>query len=70
PDGLHHSHPALCEVNDEEVHFIGRGEMYQGRAEDFRIIPTETGYTVTYTETTNGVSEQGSFTTTTDIKEK
>ena len=62
PDGLHHSHPALCEVVDGEVHFIGTGEMYRGRAEGFEISTTETGYTVTYTETINGVREQRSFT--------
>ena len=62
PDGLHHSHPALCEVQDEVVHYLGSGEMYRGRAEDFRVTPTETGYTVTYTETINGVREQRSFT--------
>lgn len=70
PEGLHHSHPALCEVNNGEVHFIGAGEMHQGRAEDYNIIPTQTGYTVTYTETINGVSEQKSFGTTNDKKEK
>lgn len=70
PIGLHHSRPVLYEINYEDVHFIASGEMYQGRAGDFNIIPTQTGYTVTYTETINGVSEQKSFGTTNDKKEK
>lgn len=62
PHGLHHSLPALYEIDGENAEMIGFGTGFDPDLSETVIEPTEGGCTVYYTYYENDAAEQKSFT--------
>lgn len=62
PHGLHHSLPALYEIDGENADMIGFGTGFDPDLSESVIEPIDGGYTVNYTSCEDGAAEQKSFT--------
>ena len=62
PHGLHHSLPALYEIDGENADMIGFGTGFDPDLSESVIEPADGGYTVYYTYYENGAAEHKIFT--------